>query len=149
MSTSPEILIAADHAGIELKQQIQEQLSDFNFVDLGPGNTDSVDYPDYAEGLSHRISKGMFERGILICGSGIGMCIAANKIKGIRAALVTSEEMARLSRAHNNANVLCLGAKITPIDEAIKIVRKWLTTEFSNEPRHHRRNEKVMALEGK
>jgi ribose 5-phosphate isomerase B len=141
------IPIAGDHAAPELKSILIAALKEFAFDDLGPSGTESVDYPDYAERVAGLVSHGKARRGILICGSGIGMSIAANKFPGVRAAHAESLEAARLSREHNDANILCLGARLTPAPLAIEMVRTWLTTEFSNQPRHCGRVEKIAALE--
>ena len=147
-TTNPaRIPIAGDHAAPELKAIVIAALPEFAFDDLGPNGTESVDYPDYAERVAGLVSSGKAERGILICGSGIGVSIAANKFPGVRAAHVESVEAARLSREHNDANVLCLGARLTPSPVAIEMIRTWLTTPFSNQPRHCVRVEKITALE--
>ena len=125
------IAIASDHAGFEMKAAIQKTLRDWKWRDLGPLNDDRVDYPDFAAKLGKSVANGQVERGILICGSGIGMSIAANKIPGIRAAVVENPSAARLSREHNDANVLCLGARVLEPSDAIAMVRVWLTTEFT------------------
>lgn len=143
------ILIASDHAGIELKAAIQKRLSDWKWLDLGPQDAARVDYPDYAQKVSERISSGQAERGILICGSGIGMCIAANKFPKIRAALVENLSAAKLAREHNDANILCLGARYLAPEYATEIALIWLTTPFSGEARHAGRIEKISALEFK
>jgi ribose 5-phosphate isomerase B len=143
------IPIAGDHAAPELKAKLIAALKDYVFEDLGPSGTESVDYPDYAAKVAARVSEGKAPRGILICGSGIGMAIAANKFPGVRAAQAESLTAARLSREHNDANILCLGARLTPPDLAIEMVRTWLTTEFSNQPRHCGRVEKIAALEAR
>lgn len=141
------ILIASDHAGIELKVLLQKKLPEWSWEDLGPTIPESVDYPDFAAKLAQTVAQNPSTLGILICGSGIGMCIAANKVNGIRAAAVESVETARLSREHNNANILCLGARLLPTDKALEIVRTWLETPFSNESRHNHRLAKISALE--
>ena len=142
------IAIGSDHAGYELKEIIKSHLADSGVEvdDLGTTSEASVDYPDYAAAVARRVASGMSERGILICGTGIGMAIAANKVHGIRAASVESLEAARLSRAHNDANVLTLGARITPADLALGIVRTFLDTPFDG-GRHQRRVDKITALD--
>lgn len=143
------ILIASDHAGTALKKALQEQLSDVNWKDLGPASSESVDYPDYAKKLCQQLKKmGPEARGILICGSGIGMSISANKVKGIRAALVENPVAARLSRQHNDANVLCLGSRFLAPEYAAEIVMAWLDTPFSGDKRHIARMKKIAKLEG-
>ncbi len=141
------ILIASDHAGYELKQAIQKSLPQLKWMDLGPLNNDRVDYPDFARVLAEKIVKGEAERGILICGSGIGMSIAANKIDGIRAAVVENPVGARLSREHNDANVLCLGSRFLAPEYGAEIVQVWLSTPFTNDERHSKRIKKISELE--
>lgn len=143
------ILIASDHAAVEMKSQIQRLLPEYEWQDLGPVNTNRVDYPDYAERLSQKIAEGDALFGVLLCGSGVGMCIAANKIGGIRAVLADNPVIARLSREHNDANVLCLGARFLAPEYAAEIVRAWLETPFSDDPRHHKRVDKIKAIEEK
>ena len=142
------IALGSDHAGVELKVLIIRELDDraFDYHDFGPSTDSPVDYPDYAARVAESGSSGQFDRGILICGTGVGMAIAANKVPGIRAAQVTNSDGARLSREHNNANVLTLGARTTPVIEALKIVDAFLETPFSG-GRHQRRIDKIMALE--
>jgi len=142
------IALGADHAGIHLKQEIRQLLDErgLAYSDFGTNATDSVDYPDFAKTVATEVASGNFDYGILFCGSGIGMAIAANKVHGIRAAPVTDEVSARLSREHNNANVLALGERITPADEARKIVNAFLDTPFAG-GRHQRRVDKISALE--
>ena len=124
------VAIASDHAGFELKSQLIEHFKNVAWTDLGTQSTASTDYPKYADLLAEQVVKHNL-RGILICGSGIGMSIRANRFHKIRAALCYSEEGARLAREHNNANVLCLGSRMTPLPEAIKIVETFLNTEFA------------------
>lgn len=143
------IPIAGDHAGPELKAKIIAALSEYQFQDLGPASTESVDYPDFAEKVASLVSNGYAERGILICGSGIGMSISANKFPGVRAAVTESVEGARLSREHNDANVLCIGARLVPVERAVEMVRTWLTTKASDQPRHCGRIDKITDLEKK
>jgi ribose 5-phosphate isomerase B len=142
------IALGSDHAGVELRALIIRELDDreFDYHDFGPSTDSPVDYPDYAARVAESVSSGQFDRGILICGTGVGMAIAANKVPGIRAAQVTNSDGARLSREHNNANVLTLGARTTPVIEALKIVDAFLETPFSG-GRHQRRIDKIMALE--
>lgn len=143
------IWIGSDHAGVELKLAIGEAIrKDYEIQDVGPFDATSVDYPDYAKKVGEAVAKNKDTLGILICGSGIGMSIAANKISGIRAALVTSVETAKLSKQHNNANVLCLGARTTAPDLAIEITKVWLETKFEGD-RHQRRIDKITNLETK
>jgi ribose 5-phosphate isomerase B len=142
------IAIGSDHAGYQLKEAIKIRLpeSGVELLDVGTTGEASVDYPDYAAAVAHRVASGDCDRGILICGTGIGMAMAANKVRGVRAASVGDLESARLCREHNDANVLTLGARITPADLAMAIVRIFLDTPFAG-GRHQRRVEKVMALE--
>ena len=143
-----KIALGADHAGFELKNQIKTHLAEkgIETADLGTNSGESVDYPDYAAAVAEEVSKGQSDLGILVCGSGIGMAISANKIHGIRAANVSSEYEAQMCREHNNANVLALGARILSANQAVKIVDKWLATTFAG-GRHERRVEKITALE--
>lgn len=135
-----KIIIGCDHGGFELKQEIMHFLSHqgHQVSDAGCFTTDSVDYPDFATAVCAAIDNEEADNGILICGTGIGMSIAANKKNGIRAALCTEPFSARMSREHNNANVLCLGARVTGTSLALDIVDVWLKTEFSG-GRHQRR----------
>jgi ribose 5-phosphate isomerase B len=146
---SNKILIASDHAGIGLKSQIIQRLTAWEWEDLGPLESSRVDYPDYAEKLAKKISSGEARFGILICGSGIGMSIAANKIVGIRAALVENPIAARLSREHNDANILCLGSRFLAPEYGSEIAAEWLNATFSQDPRHQQRIQKIKTLEGK
>ena len=141
------VLVASDHAGVLLKAALQQALPEWQWVDLGPVDGSRVDYPDYASKLALQISGGTASQGILICGSGIGMSIAANKIPGIRAALAENPVAARLSKEHNDANVLCLGARFLAPEYATDIARAWLETLFSGEERHAKRVRKIAALE--
>lgn len=143
------IAIGSDHAGYHLKETIKARLlgTDVVLDDVGTTGEGSVDYPDYAEAVARLVVSGACDRGILICGTGIGMAMAANKVDGIRAAAVGDLESARLCREHNDANVLTLGGRLTPPDLAMAIVRLFLETSFAG-GRHQRRVDKLMALEG-
>jgi ribose 5-phosphate isomerase B len=141
------ILIASDHAGFTLKADLQKALPEWEWKDLGPANADRVDYPDFARVLSEKIAAGEADQGVLICGSGIGMSIAANKVAGVNAALVENPVAARLSRLHNDANVLCLGARFLAAEYAADITRIWLETPFSGEERHRARIQKIALME--
>jgi ribose 5-phosphate isomerase B len=143
-----KIALGADHAGYELKDRIKRHLQQqgINVRDEGTSSPESVDYPDYARAVAHDVSEQRADLGILVCGSGIGMAISANKVDGIRAANVSTEYEAQMSREHNNANVLALGARILDEKAAFGIVDKWLATSFAG-GRHERRVEKIMALE--
>ncbi len=144
------IALGADHAGFALKEDIKKTLADLGLTveDFGTGSTESVDYPDFAERVARGVAGGRFDRGILVCGTGIGMAIAANKVPGIRAATVTDVEMARLSRAHNDANVLAIGGRLLDRKRALEIVRTFLETPFGGD-RHQRRIDKIKGLESK
>lgn len=135
-----DIVIAADHAGFQLKQQLIEYLKDHQVTDLGCFSETAVDYPDYAKKLAAEISSS--KMGILICGSGIGMSISANRLNNIRAALCMNEELAKLAREHNDANVLVLGARFTDLDTAKKCLDNFLNTPF-NAGKHQQRVEKL------
>ena len=135
------IFIASDHAGFDLKKQIINSMKG-NFIDLGADNENSVDYPDYAKKLVSKIKATENSKGILICGSGIGMAIAANRDKKIRAGLAFSAEIAKLMREHNDANVLVLPGKFMNIQDAIKCVENFLTTSFKS-GRHQNRINKL------
>jgi ribose 5-phosphate isomerase B len=144
---SKKVLIAADHAGVALKAALQKLLPEWTWIDLGPKDTGRVDYPDFAEALSRKIVAGEAPQGILICGSGIGMSISANKIPGIRAAVVENPIGATLSKQHNDANVLCLGARFLAAEYASEIAQAFLSTPFSGDERHKNRVQKITALE--
>lgn len=147
---SERIGIASDHGGRVLKEKMSQYLRSLGHevVDFGVpvNNADSVDYPDFALTLAKEVSQGHLPRGILICGTGIGMSIAANKIPGIRAALVWDEFTARMSRLHNDANILCLGERVLNHDRALDYLHIWLKTEFEGK-RHQTRLDKIRALE--
>ncbi len=139
-----KICISSDHAGYEIKEFIKEMLikSKISITDLGPFFNKSVDYPDYAKKVSNRISKRKSDIGILVCGSGTGMAISANKTKGIRAAVGYNIKSTQLSRQHNNANVLCLGSRLTKKKNIKKIIKIFLNTKFEG-GRHKRRVKKI------
>jgi ribose 5-phosphate isomerase B len=143
-----KIALGADHAGYMLKDRIRQFVTErgYEVIDEGTHSSDSVDYPDYALKVAQRVASGEAERGILICGSGIGMAITANKVPGIRAANVGSEYEAQMSREHNNLNVLTMGARILEESDAKQIVQIWLETQFSG-GRHFGRVEKIHAFE--
>ncbi|MDO8507588.1 MAG: ribose 5-phosphate isomerase B [bacterium] len=144
-----KIAIGSDHAGYELKEELMAHLSHrgFELVDFGTYNGDtSVDYPDYAEAVAREVSNGEFEKGILVCGTGIGVAIAANKVKGIRAANCNEVEMAVLSRRHNDANILTIGGRVVDHKDAQDIASVWLSTEFEGE-RHIGRIQKISDIE--
>lgn len=143
-----KIFIASDHGGFVLKKKIIEVFSSkgYEFEDLGTNSEDSCDYPIYAEKLAKKVLE-TESRGILVCGTGIGMSIAANKFKGIRAAHCTDTFSARMTREHNDSNVLCLGERITGQDLALDIVKIWLETPFSNGERHKNRINLIKKIE--
>lgn len=143
-----KIAIGSDHAGFFLKEKLRAYLAgtDAEVVDEGTDSSDSVDYPDFAEKVAADVSSGKADRGILVCGTGIGVCISANKIHGIRAAQAWNPEIARLSRQHNDANVLCLSGRFLEPALAIEMIQVWLTTPFEG-GRHQRRVDKISALE--
>lgn len=145
-----KIVVAADHGGLDLKNELAAELQALGYEveDLGTHSSDSVDYPDYAEKLANLVSSGAFERGVLCCGTGIGMSIAANKVPGVRAAVVSESYSARMSRAHNDANVLCLGGRVIGVGQAREILHTWLETDFEG-GRHSRRVGKFREIETK
>ena len=139
-----KICISSDHAGLEVKEFIKDLAinSNISITDLGPFQEKSVDYPDYAKKVSRRVSNKKSQIGILVCGSGTGMAISANKTKGIRAAVGYNSKSTQLSRQHNNANILCLGSRLTKKKDIKKIVRTFLSTKFEG-GRHKRRVKKI------
>ncbi len=142
------LVIGSDHGGYLLKLEILKCLAEKNIkaVDVGCSSEESVDYPDYAALVAQKVSSGQAERGILVCGTGIGMAITANKFKGVRAASIFDLETARLSREHNNLNVLCLGGRVLKPQLACEIVRTFLDTPFAG-ARHVKRLEKIKEIE--
>jgi ribose 5-phosphate isomerase B len=147
MATIP---IASDHAGFALKQELIAELGKLGHtaLDLGPADTSSVDYPDYAVKVTDAVVSGQAALGVLICGTGMGMAITANKVHGIRAALCRTEFEARMSRQHNDANVLCLGQRVTGAGLAIEILKAFLSASFEG-GRHAARVEKIKRVEAK
>jgi ribose 5-phosphate isomerase B len=145
-----KIAIGADHAGFSLKEGLREALTKkgLEIVDFGTASSESTDYPDYAEKVANAVASGEVERGILVCSTGVGMSIAANKVHGVRAALAYNTEEVGLTRAHNDANVLAFGAKYTGIEQAKEMVDVFLETPFDG-GRHERRVNKMMSLEEK
>jgi ribose 5-phosphate isomerase B len=143
-----KIAIGSDHAGFGLKEEVRGLLKGGNFevIDCGTDNTASVDYPDFGEKVSRMVSAGEVDRGILICGTGIGMSMVANKFPNVRAALCNDLFCARMSRLHNDANILVLGGRIVGKDLAAEIVRTWLDTPFEGD-RHMRRLQKIKKIE--
>lgn len=137
-----KIYIGSDHAGFELKERLQKWLKEnasYEVVDLGAFNADPTDYPVIAREVAEKVQDNAGSFGVLICGSGEGVCMVANKAKGVRAALADTPERAKTSREHNNANVVCLGARFTDESISKQIVETFLTTEFSGEERHVKR----------
>ena len=145
-----KIAIGSDHGGYELKDVIKALLSDegIEYMDLGPENEESVDYPVYGQKVAEAVAGGQAERGIAICGTGVGISIAVNKIPGIRGSLCTNEYMAEMTRRHNDSNVLVLGGRVLGTELAKAIVKKWLYTEFEG-GRHQRRLDEITAIEEK
>ncbi|HRI87150.1 MAG TPA: ribose 5-phosphate isomerase B [Candidatus Hydrogenedentes bacterium] len=144
------IAVGSDHAGFEdpkpyYKPAIIEHLKSHGHevIDCGTEGPDSVDYPDFAEAVASAVLESRADCGVLVCGTGIGICMAANRHKGIRAAPVTTDETARLSRTHNNANIICFGRRILTLEECIRLLDIWLDTPYSHHPRHDRRIEKM------
>ena len=138
------IPIAADHAGFQLKQRLIQELKDRGFepLDLGTSSADSVDYPDYAHPVAEKVEQGEALRGILLCGTGLGMAYAANRHAGVRAAVAWNPEVAELARTHNDSNVLVIPARFVSEGEGVEILRRWLDTSFAG-GRHSRRVEKI------
>ncbi len=141
--------IGSDHAGFQLKQAIASHLVELGHEvrDLGCFDESPVDYPDFALRVAQAVAAREVDRGIIVCGTGIGSCITANKIAGVRAALCHDVYSARMSRQHNDANVLCLGQRVIGIGPALEVVEVWLAADFSKEERHRRRIAKIAALE--
>jgi len=145
-----KIATASDHAGYELKKEIIAYLSEkgIQHQDFGCGPDEKVDYVDYAEKAAERISSGEYDRAILVCGTGLGMAIVANKYKGVRATPCLSDFTAEMSRKHNDSNCLTIGARIISLDEALNVVRIWLETEYEG-GRHQRRIDKILDIEAR
>ena len=148
LNMAMKIALASDHAGFSTKEELKPLLTQLGieFIDLGTSSQDSVDYPDYAKKVGEQVARGEVDQGVLVCGSGTGMAITANKVPGVRAAVAWSEEVARLARQHNDANVLAIGARTTPEGEIPRIVRAWFETTFEG-GRHSDRVNKINALE--
>ena len=143
-----KIALGADHGGFEMKEELKRVLADLghDYQDFGTHSTEAVDYPDYAHVVARAVAGGACDLGIIIDGAGIGSCMTANKVPGVRAAMCYDEASARNSREHNGANVLTLGGKMISVDRMSEIVRAWLATELT-EDRHRRRVEKINAIE--
>ena len=145
-----KLTIGSDHGAVELKETVKKVLAEYPDIevnDVGTFGTESVDYPDIAEKVCAEITGGKSERGIVLCGTGIGISIAANKIKGIRCALCNDVFSAKKSREHNNANVLAMGGRVLGFGPAEEITRAWIETPFSNDERHNRRIGKITKLD--
>lgn len=137
-----KLIIGNDHAGTEYKKALIDAFGDHHFTNVGTDAEDSVDYPDFVHPLASQVNEGDFELGILICGSGNGVCMTANKYKNVRAALCWNKEIAELARQHNNANVVCIPARFVSLDTAKAIVSAFIQTKFE-EGRHQRRVDKI------
>ena len=144
------IALGADHAGWELKDALKAWLieSGYQILDFGTHSPESVDYPDYALPVAESVAWGKAERGVLVCGTGIGMAMTANKVPGVRAALCSDPFTARMSREHNDANVLTLGGRLMDNELGLEILRMWLSTPFAG-GRHEQRVEKITQIEGR
>lgn len=145
-----KLAIASDHGGYQLKEAVTQFLRErkIDFLDLGVGKEESVDYPDFASEVAQRVSSGEVDAGILVCGTGIGMAITANKFKGVRAAVVTDPYTAKMSKEHNNANVIAFGGRVLDEPKALEIVRSWLEAKFEG-GRHEKRLKKIEEIEKK
>jgi len=143
-----KIVLGCDHGGLQLKDTIAGALKTLGIevVDVGTANEDSVDYPDFAAKVAEAVSTGKVDRGIAVCGTGIGMSIAANKFPGVRAALCHDSFTARMSRLHNDANILVLGGRVTGVEVALEMLKQWIATPFEG-GRHQRRIDKISDLE--
>ena len=148
-SPKVKIAIGSDHAGFEMKEELKKFLSEtgYEYKDFGAHSAESTDYPIYGQAVAEAVAAGECDRGIIICGTGVGISIAANKVPGVRAGACYNTDMARIVREHNDTNVLALGARITAIPLAMDIVRAWLETEFSQGERHIRRINKITEIE--
>lgn len=146
-----KVIVGSDHAGFLLKEEVVKWMKEAGHVveDIGCHNRESCDYPDYAVPLARAVAEGHFDRGVLVCGTGVGMAIAANRIPGARAVNCSDIFSARSSREHNNANILTLGERVLGIGLALDILKKWIETEFTGEARHTRRLDKIESLSSK
>jgi len=144
-----KIIIGSDHGGFELKESLKKHLikQGYDVSDVGTDSLTNVDYPIYAKKVAEKVISDKENVGILICGTGLGMCMAANKIKGIRAALCYNESSAKLAKEHNNANILCLGGREFTEEIARRITKTFLESPFSNEEKHKRRIKEISDLE--
>ena len=141
-----KIAIAADHGGFELKENIKKAFDNIEWFDLGTNSTNSVDYPDFANKMAHTILNKQAPLGILICGTGVGISIAANRYKGIRAALIYNNEVAKLAKQHNNANILVFGGRTMAVDDVINYIDTFMKAEYED-GRHQRRLDKIEKVE--
>lgn len=144
-----KIAIGTDHAGVAYKERLKELASSMGHevIDMGTDSSSSVDYPDFGEKVGLTVCKKEAHLGILICGTGIGISIAANKVRNMRAAVCWNEETAQLAREHNDANILCMGARFISIEDSVRIAKVFLKTPFSDEDRHNRRINKITEIE--
>lgn len=145
-----KVALGCDHGGFVLKAKVVETLQKLGaeVVDFGTNNEESVDYPIYAEKVAHAVADKVCELGVLLCGTGIGMSIAANKVKGIRAAVLSDTFSAKATRQHNNSNILCLGGRVVTPEDAAKLVTVWYTTEYEG-GRHQKRVDMITEIENK
>ncbi len=143
------IAVGSDHAGFHLKEAVKAYLqkNGHEVLDMGTHGTDSTDYPLYAAQVARAVGEGQAERGVLVCGSGLGMCMTANRFHGARAIVAPTAEHARLGRLHNDANILCLGERLTPEDQALEMLKVFLATDFEG-GRHQRRVDEIERLSG-
>ena len=139
------LAIGTDHRGFELKEKLKKYFEDNNFIvkDFGTNSTESVDYPDFGKAVGESVAKKESDFGIALCGSGIGICIAADKVKGVRAVNANTEQLAEMARKHNNANVICIGSDFIDFDTAVKFIRIFIQTKFDGGERHERRIEEL------
>lgn len=145
-----KVVIGADHAGFLMKERIRKELGgEYEFVDVGTSSEESVDYPIYAEKVGKQVAVTPDGVGIVVCGSGVGVSISANKVKGIRCALAYSKKTAEMSRLHNNANILATAGREETVDDPVEIARVFLETKFLSEERHIRRNKMIINNENK
>ena len=145
-----KVVIGSDHAGFKMKEKIKAKLEkQYDFLDMGTDSEDSVDYPVYAERVAEMVAGDSELMGVVVCGSGIGVTIAANKVPGIRAALAYSENVSRMAREHNNANIVATAGREETMDDPVKIVKAFLETKFSNGERHCRRLKMITKIEKK
>ncbi|MBU0577223.1 RpiB/LacA/LacB family sugar-phosphate isomerase [Patescibacteria group bacterium] len=143
-----KVVIGSDHAGFDVKERIKKELGDqYEFVDVGPDNDEASDYPIYGEKVAQQVAVTPDVQGVVVCGSGIGISIAANKVPGIRAALCYSKEAAQSARQHNDANVISIAGRTKMMDDPATIVKTFLETDFSHVDRHERRVKQMMDIE--